>query len=160
MCIVVHKLLVEVEIEYNHEEYKKMLRPYELPRGVDIFFTFHVTNLSDTDFNGKLKKISASYGVSGLGSALTSSVDPDSEISLRANEGDTIHQEVFETYTEGLMWMSVEFSANDNSPLEYLQRINSKPVPNWSQPFFIVSREQLETLLVLRKLESKLVKES
>lgn len=150
--------MVEVEVDYEHEEYKKLLQANELPRGIDSFFTFHLTNVGDTEFNGKLKTIIASYGGSGFGNVLTASHTPNHQIFLGVKEKYTTPRARFDTYVEGLMVVSVEITADDNSPVEYLQGIDSTPLPGWLKPFFIVNREQLEMLLVLKKLESKLTK--
>ncbi len=149
-----HKLVIEMNYEFDTPYPKKFFPSDEVPRGAEISFTFTAKNVSNVAFpSGVLKsvEINTSHG----GASMRSFVSLNLKLPfIKPNEKIQLHQWKTTSAVEGIAWVKIDLTANDKQPIECYQYEGGAQIGTniWAYPLIVIDRELLDIRFLLEKL--------
>jgi hypothetical protein len=150
-----HDLLIKFEIEVE-KRYKKFLKPTEVVRGEPAKLILYITNIGKEKFSGgTIKELRAEYGLKGLrGVKHTLTISPP--LTCPPLSPDETHRLLpwdLSPPDEGIARIVLILEAEDKQPINVYQILESPMGKNeWSNFFYVVSREHILEIMLLQKL--------
>lgn len=149
---MVHRILIEVAVSLD-PKYKALLRHFEVVRGVDVAFRFRIRNIGKTTFpGGRLENVTFEKPLALRSMTLIMRPKQVKIPKLKPKQAYTTEVEAYFAFS-GVHFIKIKIKANDKSEIEYYQLKKALPLKNeWSVPMNVLERENLEQILLLKKL--------
>jgi len=148
-----HKLLIEAAVSAP-PEYRVLLKPLEVVRGVLTEVEYHIRNIGEAPFpGGEISSIQYEFP-SGMGQlTLTKGGTPVKVPSIDSGSEFSVSQP-FEPRLSGACTAHIKIKAADGEKIEFFQSEKGGALPGeeWQQTFWVVDREGLEHLRLLQRL--------
>lgn len=151
-----YRLLVRSSLSRPDDRFSDLLKYWEIPRGENVDVTLTISNLSTEKFPGaKLRRLDmmayegTAYGITHP-SNITElpSLPPDPSVSISIKFSGIMT-------SEGIWWITMEAEKANGQEVLFLKNEDSKGYSSYARAMFVVSRENLEIITLLRELIDK-----